>query len=240
MFDLNNFDHGMIDMSEKYSEELEPPPPIFSEEELENAKRLAMKEGIKQGKQQAESQQNQRIAKALEGLQLQISSLVKSEHERNVVFENEVLLLFKSLFESVMPLYYKEYGTSELCDLLKQAIESQQPDKQIDIIVSNEDKDAIETFIEQQGFFNEISLLSDSQFASGHAELKWTHGGSIAHIPQTTHEILSLIQQTLEEKGIKGHDSPVADGIENASPLMEGSDIAEPASSDDRSVTEEG
>lgn len=215
-FDQHNFDDGAIDTTAKYQDDLPPPPPLFTEDELEAVKKQAFNEGKAQGLKDSEASQQAALLKNLEAVQRFAGQLMQAEDSRRAQYENEVVLLCDALFTALFPLYYEAQGQEELRQILQQTLDQQKPDQALELAVSTADFDIISDFVHGHPLHESIKIITRDQFHSGQVELNWAYGGTIVNIPHTTQEIRAILQQTLEEKGLKRHDVEELSGTEPA------------------------
>jgi len=175
-FDLNNFDGNAIPEPE---EDLPPPPPIFSLDELGSAKQESFEEGRIKGHQEEQQSRAQYIATQISDLNTQILSLVLSEQIREKKFEQEVIHLCHALFKKIFPSLTQRDGTSELKATIQKVIENQ-PKSQIHIEVPKEDEEDIKTYLLSLKDIeaDRLHIKGIDDLDKGSCRMRWQDGGA--------------------------------------------------------------
>lgn len=175
-FDLNNFDSTAVPEPE---EDLPPPPPVFSEDELAADKKVSFEEGRVAGHQEEQQSRAQYIASQISDLNTQILSLVLSEQMREKRFEQEVIHLCRTLVSRMFPALTAREGFNEIETIIEQVI-AKQPASQIHIEVPKEDAEDIKTYLLSLKDIEpgRLHITGADDLSKGSCRMKWQDGGA--------------------------------------------------------------
>lgn len=215
-FDMNNFDDDVIDrdLIEEEEEDLPPPPPTFSEAELAAAKKQAYEEGHAAGIKEVETSRAQALANLMQKLTVDMQVLFASEYERQQAYEREVVALSLAIFEQAFPAYHAHHGLDELTMQLREVLQSQQGQNQIEIRVSEEYAKGVEAFIEKLKAQNSdlrCTVIGDATLTDGTFKLAWDDGGAFHDTHAIAQRITSKLNEILATDGTTSHDEGVED-----------------------------
>ncbi len=209
-FHMHNFDDDIIDEPPLEEEEdLPPPPPVFSESELEAAQQKAFAQGHAKGVQETENSRAQALASLMQKLAQDMQTLFALEAQRENIFEKEVILLSKTLFEHVFPKLHEKHGFDEMIDKLQSVLTSQKGQKRIEIRVSNDFLPGVEAFIKKLQANNpdlQCSVIADSTLNNGSFKLGWEDGGAMYDATSITNAIISNLDEMLAGKDVPRHN----------------------------------
>lgn len=175
-FDLNNFDSSAVPEPE---EDLPPPPPIFSLEELDAAKQQSFEQGRAVGQQEEQQSRAQYIATQISELNTQILSLILSEQIRENRFEQEVIHLCRTLISKLFPALTQRGGTEEIERVISQVL-SKQPASRITIEVPTDDAKDIKSHLLALKDIepDRLSIVGIDSLGKGSCRMKWQDGGA--------------------------------------------------------------
>jgi flagellar assembly protein FliH len=224
-FDLNNFDGNSIPEPE---EDLPPPPPVFSEDELAAAKNISFEEGRAIGHEQEKQSRAQYIAAQISELNTQILSLILSEQMREKKFEQEVIHLCRALIGRAFPLLTSGNGYTEIENIILQVI-STQPKTKIHIEVPKEDAEDIKTYLLALKNIeaDRLHIIGVDDLSQGSCRMKWQDGGAVRDHNALVNAILAELDEVLAPPAQKVHNSesntstpelatpPETDGVEH-------------------------
>lgn len=214
MFDLNNFDEPEIEEPEV--EDI-PPPPTFSEEELEQAKKEAFDKGKKEGIKESKESRDEYIGKILEEIKTQFEILRKSEQERNAVFEKEAVSLCSTILSHSFSYIESVYGLQETMHIIEKVLNSHLEEGPITIDVCPDEKDDIEEKIKE---FSQILpehyiINSSPNLSAGACKISWKNGGAVRNPTKMAEEIQKKLKETLAETADKKQNHNVKENGEN-------------------------
>ncbi|MFK7840547.1 MAG: hypothetical protein AB8B83_09505 [Bdellovibrionales bacterium] len=210
-FHINNFDADVIDepLLEDV-EDLTPPPPVFSESELEAAKKQAFQDGHAAGQKEAEESRAQDLANIMKRLTLDLQTLLVSEKAREDVYEREAVALSRTVFEKGFPHFQDAHGFDELSQKMANVLQTMREQSHIDIRVSSDYAKDVSELIEQLKS-NDSSLRCDVQeddtLNLGAFKIEWQDGGALFDHQNTAQAILSNLDDILASKGVPSHNS---------------------------------
>ncbi len=203
-FTNNVFDEGYVDEAE-----LEDLPPVFTEGELEQAKKKAFENGKAQGIEETTNSQKQQVAQALHTISQNMTMLTDQEAQREVRFEQESIGLCLSLFKKLYPLYEEKYGLEELNQLLSTTLKSAQNQRDISIHVTPDAVEGVQktlTALSQKGLGISFMVHGDEHIGQHACKMNWTDGGAIIDRGRLATEIESAVQQMLAGDDTNSHD----------------------------------
>jgi flagellar assembly protein FliH len=239
LFDLNNFDAPDIIEEEIVEEEIEiaPPPPMFSEDDLEATKAVAHATGRNEGMQEERTKREQQIADALTQLVTNFSTLFAAETYREKQYEEESLKLSLEIIDRLAPSLQTRLGAEALKTALSSALKTQSEQAEIKIEVHPEMANDIDKLIEDIWPDKESAprykILADSTLDVGACALSWKDGGMVRTPDKTAEDIKTAIEGLLVEQVLSKESSPLTDSENNAINIEESSDSLDMPSKDD-------
>jgi flagellar assembly protein FliH len=186
-----------------------PPPPTFSESELEQAKKQSFEQGRQQGLKESANSRDQQIAAIMGVISHHLIDMFAQERKREKIYEAEAVRLSLKIFETLFPLYHKALGFEELKAVIEQVLEKQEGQKQIHIHVHTDISEGVEAHIEtlkRKGFDLNVAVIADETIAPNGCRMSWADGGAVKDTQSLADEIMAVLQQTLAASGAKGHD----------------------------------
>ncbi len=198
LFDVNIFDAPEV---EEVVEDLPPPPPTFSEEELAVAKDLAFEQGRQQGQKEQIESREQYVAQTLEKIADSFSHLFAAEQLRENIFEREALKLSVSALDLLFPLLNEKIGRDEVLKVVEKTLSDHRKTKEITILVPVGFKGEIETIISRirKDEHEEAiwKVLEDPSQTQGDCSLEWSDGGAIRDSGRTARNIRKNLESLL-------------------------------------------
>ena len=224
LFDLNNFDAGNEannePVEELVEEEIEPPAPTFSEEELEASKTVAHSMGITEGLSQARDERDQEIAATLKTISDSFSSLFAAETYRERQYEEEAIKLGIRLITILAPSLNDSLGEHALKSALMDVLKKQSKQSELRLEVTPESAPDVDKFIETLWPDPESAprykVVANSEIEKGACEIHWQDGGMIRDPDKTAKDIKHALQALLGEQVITNPPSPLTDDENNA------------------------
>ncbi|MEQ8601969.1 MAG: FliH/SctL family protein [Marivibrio sp.] len=231
------------DAAARESEEVEaeepeaPPPPTFSEEELEAAKSAAYdegrREGLEAGRQEIQQEIDAQIADLLEVVSERMTPLAerqKQAHERAGALMAKIA---RDIFEKLMPAYAKRYGDEEVVGLVADSLANLQDVGRLSVRVAPEAAEPLAERLEQTvrlaGFEGKLSVIADPSMQSGDAALDWGAGGAERRYRDIWAEIDEAVERAIGD--LQAEESP-ADAADEETPTQAPQDVSPGASAD--------
>lgn len=202
-FNMNIFDE---DGEDEHEEDVAP---VFSEEELEQARQKGFQEGKAQGLAEAEESRNQIVAHALDVISQHMTVLLEAETKREDIFEKETVRLTLTIFDTLFPLYQAQHGQNELIHSMKTILESQRNQREILVTTSPQTTEGVQKMLSalsERGINAKFTVTSDENIPETACKLAWADGGAIINHQQLAQEIKATMQQVLAGGATNRHD----------------------------------
>ncbi len=222
LFDLNNFDQPEVEEIIVDEEEIdvEPPPPTFSEDDLEASKAVAHATGRNEGMLEEREKREQFISDTLKTIAENFSSLFAAEIYRERQFEEESLKLAIEIIDLLAPSLNDRLGEEALKDSLKHVLKSQAEQSEIKIAIHPETASEIDAVIESiwpdKDSAPRYKVVADSGLEKGACRLSWEDGGMIREPKKIANDIKTAIEALLVEQVLSKPNSPLTTGKNNA------------------------
>lgn len=214
LFDSNRFDTPTEDEND------EPEAPVFSEEELEQAKKVAFETGRAQGLKEAEESREKHVAGLTDAIMLDLKSLFGDEQERKTTFEEETIRLTAQIFKTLYPTLDKENGLNEIKQIIKSILHTQHEQPSILIEVLSEYKTDIEQTVshlkKQLHGSGEVEITGNDELGPSECRISWKDGGAIRDTQGLCTQILNTLQDGLAEPLIMDNNDKSDTGMEKA------------------------
>lgn len=205
LFDLNKFDEPDEPEIEEVliEEEIEPPPPTFSEDELEAAKAVAFTKGKSEGIQEERAKREQELTDILGAISENFSTIFASEVYREKAYEQEAIKLALQIVELLAPVLQDKLGDEALKETIVNSILAQTKQSEIIIEVAESVKDEITVLLEKLSEQNENSprfkVKGRDDLTSGSCELSWKDGGMVRNPLKTAADIQNALMELLND-----------------------------------------
>ncbi len=207
-FHLNVFDDG-YDADKKDAPDEPPPPPTFSEDELNAAKQIAFNEGRKIEAQENQKSREKYIAGQIDLIAQNILALHSAEDAREKLYEREAVNLTLAIFEKIFPMLLQQNGLVELKNIISTVLQNQENHKKLTIFVHPVDVQDISKHMETlraKGLATDIDVQGDAALNSGACRIAWADGGAVCNPMQLAEEIKQSLQQVLAGRAATSHD----------------------------------
>ena len=207
-FDQNIFDeHGNIES--EIEEDLEPPPPMFNEAELEAAKKAAFQEGHRKAKEASEASIEKHLTAVMDSVAENMAVLFASEAKREKIYEREVVTLVLAIFETLFPHYYNKHGLEELRRAVASIIEQQSGQQAVCVMVHPDMVAGINEYMKKLQAGNADILFTvqgDANLEQHACRLAWKNGGAVHDIGAMAASILEVLKDGLAGSDASSHD----------------------------------
>jgi flagellar assembly protein FliH len=176
-FDVNNFN----DDYEEPVEEVIPPPPTFSEAELEAARKESYDRGKKDGLAEAQASREKFVSGILETISKNFATLFNAEQERESRYETESIVLARAIFRKLFPSLNARHGLAEVETVIGRVLEGSREQARINIEVHPDYINDIEAHARHilAGLHGAGEVVVGGNFALGPGDcrLQWDSGG---------------------------------------------------------------
>ncbi len=198
LFDVNIFD---APPKEEIAEDLPPPPPTFSEDELAGAKDMAFEQGRQQGQKEQVESREQHVAVQLENIANHFSHLFAAETVRESIFEKEALVLAISTLDLLYPTLNEKLGFEEVYKAIEKTLIAHRKTKTIKICVPPGLRAEIEVLISRIRANEHENVLwqvtEDPSLTKGDCTLEWSDGGAVRDSVRIARDIRKNIEALL-------------------------------------------
>ena len=176
LFDLT-FDNGM----NKKSAEREKPKPTYSQEQLDEAKKLAYEEGLAAGQRAMMEDQQQYLNVLLSQMDQKLSHVLeasKSIWERQLQQCQEIALV---IARKIMPSYVARHGIDEVDSIVSKIIGEMGREPRLVFRVNESQFDDAKTRIDaiasQAAYAGKLVILGDPELGPSDCRIEWADGG---------------------------------------------------------------
>jgi hypothetical protein len=209
LFDQNIFDeHGNI---EGFPEG-EDAPVLFSEAELEAAKKEAFERGRAQAAQEATDSREHKLSVVLETLSKDMRALFAQETAREKLYEREAVALTRQVFEKLFPYMAEKHGFEELSGALETVLRGHSGKSCVQVRVHPASSEGVTNFLrELQAKSPDIrfEVLGDETLGAGACKLSWECGGALHDTGAAAEEVLGILKDGLAGNAQASHDKEV-------------------------------
>ncbi|MGE4312937.1 MAG: hypothetical protein AB7E85_01535 [Pseudobdellovibrionaceae bacterium] len=205
LFDTHIFDRPD---PEPTPDDYEAPPPVFSEEELAQAKAQTYKQGKQDGFRESEEGFTQQIHSACGVIKAKLDTLLLNETVRGRHYQEESIALVKAVLEKAYPSMTSRGGLDEVMRAVKDAIEEARADAKLEVTVNTELHAPLETYIASHpGHEGRIVLIADPEMVYGDCAIKWDQGGMVRDMAAFQKTLAKQLDQALAHETVKPQDS---------------------------------
>lgn len=205
----------------------EPPPPTFSEEELETVRSKTESEAYSRGKAdglaESKASRDQMVAQIMQNIAQDTSILFANEETRDQIFEREAVSLSLTIFEKLFPNEKEIHGFEELKNNISKILKRQENQSEIIIEVHPDAVEGVQKHIHDLNLHNHtqqrFEVNANESLNDQTCKMFWKDGGAIRDIDAIAQEIQGILNQTLAGTPSSSHDSNSDDaliGTENA------------------------
>ncbi len=231
LFDQNIFDdNGNIEMSNAL-----PEAPVFSEDELNTAKKIAYQKGYAQAQTEARESHEKDVRAALDNVNEQLHTYMTSEQYREKLYEREVISLCTHIFETLYPHYAEKTGLENLNHAISTIVQKHSQKQELHIRIHPDVEADIRQLMDTlktQDSDLRYTITKDQTLAPAACKIKWNNGGALHDNDTMAKEILNILKDALAGKPLSVHDNSDEEvGVEIA-PLPDVEDPPPPSNGD--------
>lgn len=220
LFDVHNFDEP-----DKPDVEEAPPPPVFSEDELNAARRESHMQGKKDGHAEAQASFEKQVMDMLGNIREQFKILFDEEDRRNRLFEKESVQLACTMFMKAFPSLNERHGMDEVRAVIEKVLETarEQPEILIEVPAPYVEiiQKHIDTLLHVDG--RHCIVRGNDNLPAGHCRMAWTNGNAARNAAHIASQIQAQVEQVLADKAILTDNNesathpmiPVGEAIDN-------------------------
>lgn len=183
------------------AEAAEPPPPTFSEEELEAARQSAFAEGKAAGLAEAEQSHARHLADGIAALPPYFDQLAEELEAREEERRRNALEAAVTVVRKLFPQLAREGGLEEIQAVVEACLERLRDEPRLVIRTADRDLDTLRERIEEStrrgGFDGKLVFLADEAIAAGDLRVEWADGGAERDQAGLWKEIDAIIARAL-------------------------------------------
>lgn len=191
---------------EPVKEEVAPPPPTYSEEELSDARNLSLQAGYKQGyeegfaKGQGEQKDREQATIEALGLIAQRFENLQADYETALQREQqETTKLALSIARKLVGLHLEHHASDHVASLVERCLPSVMNRPALIISMHPELAASVEgqlvPMIESKGFKGAITIVADGHLGHYDVKIAWDHGHIEHSLTRAWSDIQTLVQQ---------------------------------------------
>jgi flagellar assembly protein FliH len=216
LFDSNNFDTPHI---EEIEDDLPPPPPTFSLDELGQARDEAFARGHATALEEALISRDQFIAANLEKMAHEIRFLTAAETYRASVYEREVLTLTLKIFEHCFPSLNQAQSLPDIELMIKTVLDQHREQPRIVIEVPSLDAQDLEQKIAKYPLpeLQKIELQAAPDLKLGETRMFWKDGGALRSPDKIAQEVYAVLNSYLARSPKKDQTNAEIDSASHSS-----------------------
>ncbi len=195
-FDMNCFDDGYVE--EVIPEE--PPPPVFSLQELDAAKKESYDRGRREALAEAQASREKHIADLVGTINKNFKTLFDAETARESRFEREAVLLAREIFRKLFPSLNARQGPNEVEEAIDAVLERRKDAPEIVIEVHPDYSEAIGKRLESSASAlhgARINVSGNAALGPGDCRMNWNDGGARRDATGIAEEIHKHLEQLL-------------------------------------------
>jgi len=206
------FNQNIFDEDHEVEDEIleeEPPPPVFSEAELEAEKKSAFQEGYAKATEEERNSRSQNLANLMQTLAQDMSTLFVREADREARYEEESVRLTLNILQKLYPHYAQEHDFNALKNVLESVIRNHNQKQIIQIRVTPDMVEGVQSFMEKLQNTNpelRLNVQGDENLQGTACKLSWDDGGVLHDTKAMAQEILEILKDGLAGKRANSHD----------------------------------
>lgn len=201
-FDLHIFDEPDADQPE---EEAEPPPPTYTQEELDEAHRQGHSAGKQEGRDEAYSEIQASMTRTLEAMRSELQQIQAREQAREKAYEKESVELMRNLLGTLFPRLAEHYGQQEMLDFIHDVVTRNGDAPKIRIDVSQQEHERLAEHIQNYAPEGMLEIRAGGDLSPGNCRIEWRDGGAVRDQSAQLEEIRAHFDAILAENGENGH-----------------------------------
>ena len=177
--------------------------PIFSEEDLNAAKQIALKQGIQEGKAEVMSGIEREISSSLDTISLKLESLMQVHKKWTEAINKDTLRLAHAIMKKLAPQLTRNNELNELEHTIEHAFEfiDKQPKVLIQISqhLKNPLQEKIDLITSRANFDGEVILFVNDELAGDDCRIKWDSGEMERSMSTTWDQIDKIVDRVITE-----------------------------------------
>ncbi len=172
-----------------------PPPPLFTEEEKQQAYEAGILKGREAGYQQAREEMDvsldAQIKMHVEKIELFLEEGLVATQERKRELTYQVILLSKQVFHKLFPIFESKWGEDQVEKLVASVLQDEKPEM-LQVRLNPKSKEALQIHLEKWSKISRISLEADETMGISDCNIAWDQSGLERRLEKIVQEIENL------------------------------------------------
>lgn len=201
LFDTNDFDEHKPSSDD----------PIYTEEQLLLAKKLAQETGKTEGVKETRQNQEETTLRCVEKVITLLEKLILAEDKREIASMMNTVKLTARVTHKLLPQFADKYAMDEIERVITEAIEARRDEPRIAITVPTAHLDVLKNQIDglaaEKGYAGKLILLADDNMSPSDVRVEWADGGAerlyarlYAQVEGEFTKAIAGMQETLKDK----------------------------------------
>jgi flagellar assembly protein FliH len=190
---------GQAEPEEELPEE--PPPPMFTEEELNMVREAAFEEGRQTGHVEASESDARKVAETLMTLESRFETVFRQQEEANDANARAAVRVAMAAFKKMLPAAAEKHAFDEVARVVEEVVAHILDEPRIIVRVAQPlvepVRERLEAAAEGQGFEGRVVVQADQRLAVGDARVEWTDGGAERDQARLQEEIEMAVERAL-------------------------------------------
>ncbi|MGL5719370.1 MAG: hypothetical protein ACRCYP_01035 [Alphaproteobacteria bacterium] len=172
-----------------------PPPPLFTEEEKQQAYEAGILKGREAGYQQASEEMgvslDAQIKIHVEKIELFLEEGLVATQDRKRELTYQVILLSKQVFHKLFPVLESKWGEDQVEKLVASVLQDEKPEM-LQVRLNPRSKEALQVHLEKWSKISRISLEADETMGISDCNIAWDQSGLERRLEKIVQEIENL------------------------------------------------
>lgn len=195
LFNTRDFSEQGMEIERKASLNTPPPPPSFSEAELDDARREGHRNGYNEATREHKESLERKAMQVMEEISRQLQNMITSESFRQARYEHDALKLALVLLEQLYPVLQERLAGDQLIYDAQILLAEARGQDDITMRVHPEMMHALS---ERFAGIDGVKIISDASLQIHDITLKWPHGGVETLRGDTYKMLQQLVRDTLD------------------------------------------
>jgi flagellar assembly protein FliH len=191
-----------------------PPPPTFSEFELDEARRIAFAEGHDAGVAEAAEVTERRQAEALTALATGFATVQAAQKDGIESVRHDAAQLALSIVKKMLPAMTQRYGVDEIAGVIHECLMQIDDAQRLTVRAHPDLLEGVRAeaarVAEEAEFEGKIIYTADPKLALGDCRVEWGNGGGDRDHAQLWSEIETIVTRAIEGMRTAAGTGPAA------------------------------
>jgi flagellar assembly protein FliH len=180
-----------------------PPPPTFTEEDLQVVREAAYEEGHRNGMTEANETQQALLAASLERISNALAMLDAAQADANDANQRVAARVAMAVLKKVLPATCEEHAFEEIVRTVQECLPNVLDEPRIIVRVDSSLVDPLRERLEQSaiehGFEGRVVVQTDARVPMGDCRVEWTDGGAERDQARLIADVEAAVNRALAE-----------------------------------------